>query len=293
MINKQNLKSKQQGIYRTIETINRNKVAEVYYRKALDLETEKFINFIYKEVEKKYNPIIPHAVNNTESMADFFKRLKNKLLKTFLGNSEKIVLNWWKKLSTVAKAKIEKSFMEVGIKTGMKYNKEFDNIVKLIIERNVGLIQNTTLQTINNIENIVYDGLTTGATLKSVEQDLSKQTHIAKDRIKRIARDQTSKANSTLNEITQRSYGIEFFEWSTSKDERVSTGYGGHKQLDGKIYKWGDVEHYPVCDSYGHKGVPSQRVNCRCTAKAVLLEKDYEAKQLSDGSWVITKGRIY
>lgn len=293
MINKTNLKSKQQGVYKTIDTLPKNRMAEVYYRKALDLETEKLIDFIYKEVEKRYKPIVPSAVNNSESIQEFFKRLKGKILKTFLSNSEKIIKTWWKKLSTISKAKIEKSFIEVGIKAGMKYNREFDKIVKLIIERNVGLIQNTTLQTINNIENIVYDGLTTGATLRSVEKDLSKQTHIAKDRIKRIARDQSSKANSVLNEITQRSYGVEFFEWSTSKDERVSTGYGGHKQLEGKIYKWGDVNNYPIIDSYGHRGVPSQRVNCRCTAKAVLLEKDYEAKQLSDGSWEIRKGRIY
>jgi uncharacterized protein with gpF-like domain len=95
-----------------------------------------------------------------------------------------------------------------------------------------------------------------------------------------------------LNEVTQRSAGIEFFEWCTAHDERVSTGKGGHKQLDGKIYKWGDTEHYPITDAYGNRGTPqNNRPNCRCVAKAVILMKEYTAKQLSDGSWEI-KGVI-
>lgn len=170
--------------------------------------------------------------------------------------------------------------------------KDIDDILRLIIRRNVGLIENTTLQTLNNIENIVYDGVTTGQTWGTVAKDLSTQKHISSDRIKRIARDQTGKANEALNEAAQLSAGIEFFEWRTAEDERVSTGYGGHKQLDGKIYKWGDVEHYPIIDSYGHRGLPHERVNCRCTALAVILRKDYVAKQNSDGTWRIIKGRI-
>ena len=92
--------------------------------------------------------------------------------------------------------------------------------------------------------------------------------------------------------MAQRDAGVEFFEWVTANDERVSTGKGGHKQLDGKIYKWGDTANYPEIDSYGHHGVPAQRVNCRCTACAVVLRKDYVAKQTAQGDWIITKGRL-
>ena len=171
-------------------------------------------------------------------------------------------------------------------------SEDLEQITRLIVKENAGLIQNTTSQTLNNVESIVYDGVTTGQNWREIAKDLSNQTNIAKNRIKRIARDQTAKTDEALNELSQRSAGIQFFEWRTAQDERVSEGYGGHKQLNGKIYKWGDVEHYPIIDSYGHRGLPAQRVNCRCTALAVILRRDYEAKQLPDGSYKIVKGRI-
>ena len=119
--------------------------------------------------------------------------------------------------------------------------------------------------------------MTTGGAWGSLENSLKTQTHISRDRIKRIARDQTAKTNQALNELEQIEAGVEYFKWTTAHDERVSTGYGGHKQLDGKIYKWGETERYPVIDSYGHKGLPSQRVNCRCDARAIFILEGYKA----------------
>ena len=118
-----------------------------------------------------------------------------------------------------AKRSITKSMRQLyGDDFAVNWNgKDIDDILRLIIRRNVGLIENTTLQTLNNIENIVYDGVTTGQTWGTVAKDLSTQKHISSDRIKRIARDQTGKANEALNEAAQLSAGIEFFEWRTAE----------------------------------------------------------------------------
>ncbi len=283
-----------------MEPIIKNKHADVYYRKAIDAETDKMLEAMFTELEKVYAPIrVSNAkpqgqkpsVTNVRKLIEYYKK---EYLPKFMRNSEKII----RKFLNIARKNAGNSIRRVMRKLyGDDFKVFWDNeasqqAFELMINRNVGLIQNTTLQTLNNIENIVYDGVTTGQTWKTVASDLSNQKHIAKDRIKRIARDQTGKTNEALNEIAQKSAGIKFFEWQTAEDERVSTGYGGHKQLNGKIYKWDDVEHYPIIDSYGHRGLPRQRVNCRCTALAVILRKDYEAKRLSDGSYEIIKGRI-
>ena len=172
----------------------------------------------------------------------------------------------------------------------MDYDKNFDDVLKLIIERNVQLIKNVSSQTITNIENIVYDAMTTGEGWYGIQKSLDHQKEISAKRVKLIARDQTAKANQTLSELTQREAGVKFFMWRTAQDERVSTGYGGHKQLNNKIYKWGETENYPVIDSYGHRGLPSQRPNCRCQALPVWILKGYEAKLMADGSYEIEKG---
>ena len=299
-MSKQNVRAKAAGGYQVMDPIIKNKHADVYYRKAINAETEKMLDVIFSELEKVYTTIrISNAkpqgakpsIKNIEKLIAYYK---TEYLPKFLRNSEKII----RKFLNIARRNAGNSIRRVMRKLyGDDFKVFFDSeayqqAFELMINRNVGLIQNTTLQTLNNIENIVYDAVTTGQTWQSVAKDLLNQKHIAKDQIKRIARDQTGKTNEAINELSQKSAGIRFFEWRTAGDERVSTGYGGHEQLNGKIYKWGDEEHYPIIDSYGNRGLPHQRVNCRCTALAVILREDYEAKPLSDGSYEIVKGRI-
>lgn len=300
MVDKTNARAKAAGGYRVMQPIIKNKAADVYYRRAIEAETDKMLTAIFAKLERVYTTVkISNAATgaNKPSVSNIMKLItyyKKVYLPKFLRNAEKIIDKFINLATRNAKRSITKSMRQLyGDDFAVNWNgKDIDDILRLIIRRNVGLIENTTLQTLNNIENIVYDGVTTGQTWGTVAKDLSTQKHISSDRIKRIARDQTGKANEALNEAAQLSAGIEFFEWRTAEDERVSTGYGGHKQLDGKIYKWGDVEHYPIIDSYGHRGLPHERVNCRCTALAVILRKDYVAKQNSDGTWRIIKGRI-
>lgn len=286
MISKTNKKAKLQGVYKAVDVLGRNSSSKVYYRIALREEADKFLDYLISEVEKGYRPLVKGAVNNSVNLKELFSKAKNSLMDKFLNNSRKIIMKWWKKLNAGARKQFAKQF--IGVKTSTDLNR----IISVIMERNVGLIQNTMLQTVNNVENVVYDGMTRGSDWVETNKTLKNQSEVIYNKIKRITNDQTEKANSVLNEITQRSAGIEFFEWSTAHDERVSTGKGGHKQLDGKIYKWGDTEHYPITDSYGNRGTPqNNRPNCRCVAKAVILMKEYTAKQLSDGSWEI-KGVI-
>jgi SPP1 gp7 family putative phage head morphogenesis protein len=300
MVDKTNARAKAAGGYRVMPPIIKNKGADVYYRRAIEAETDKMLTAIFAKLERVYTTVkVSNAATgaNKPSVSNIMKLItyyKKVYLPKFLRNAEKIIDKFINLATRNAKRSITKSMRQLyGDDFAVNWNgKDIDDILRLIIRRNVGLIENTTLQTLNNIENIVYDGVTTGQTWGTVAKDLSTQKHISSDRIKRIARDQTGKANEALNEAAQLSAGIEFFEWRTAEDERVSTGYGGHKQLDGKIYKWGDVEHYPIIDSYGHRGLPHERVNCRCTALAVILRKDYVAKQNSDGTWRIIKGRI-
>lgn len=296
---KQNVRAKAAGGYEVMDPIIKNKHADVYYRRAIDAETEKMLTSLFSEIERVYTTVrmenakkgAEPSVRNLEKLVDYYKK---EFLSKFLTNSSKIIRKWLKIATKNARSSIHQVFLKLyGERYPIRFDgDEYEQIMRLIVRRNIGLIQNTTLQTLNNIENIVYDGVITGQSWRTVARDLANQKHIAEDRIKRIARDQTGKANEALNEFSQRSAGIEFFEWRTAEDERVSTGKGGHKQLNGKIYKWGDSEHYPIIDSYGHRGLPHQRVNCRCTALAVILRKDYEARQNSDGSWRIVKGRI-
>lgn len=269
-------------------TITRNAGADSYYRRAIQGKMNALISAIYERLGASYH--------DTDAVMAIIEQSRTQAVPEFLRESEGIIRTWLNRAIRNARGSIQRSMGDIlgdrGDYTLTMRGTDYEDILRMIIRRNVGLIQNTSMQTLNNIENIVYDGITTGQPWGAVRKDLNKQTHISRDRIKRIARDQTGKANEALNELIQRDTGIQFFEWTTAGDERVSTGKGGHKQLDGKIYKWGDTANYPIIDAYGHRGLPHQRPLCRCSARAVILRKDYVARQTAEGDWIIEKGRL-
>lgn len=95
---------------------------------------------------------------------------------------------------------------------------------------------------------------------------------VSRERAIIIARDQTSKMNSAINQARNEALGIEEYIWRTSKDSRVVGNPGGHypkgnpKHMDhyhrnGKTFRWDD----PPPD--GHPGEP---ILCRCWAESIV-----------------------
>ena len=79
--------------------------------------------------------------------------------------------------------------------------------------------------------------------------------------LRRIVRDQTSKAIGNFSEIRQGQLGIKQYRWSTSGDERVRPT---HVRNDGKTFAWADP---PV-----ETGHPGHDILCRCVAVAIVPE---------------------
>ena len=275
--------------------ISKNAAADYFYREAMDKESMRFIEALYRDTKKVYSTIkVENASKprkpSTASVRFILNKYKGEKLKIFLKNSEKIIKKWLRMARQSSDKNIKKLLSEMaGKQITIEYDKSYDEALRLMVQRNVQLIKNTTEQTLTNVENIVFDSMTTGQGWAEIQQTLETQKDISKNRIKRIARDQTAKTNAALNELGQREAGIKYFMWRTAQDERVSEGYGGHKQLNGKIYRWGDEANYPIIDSYGHRGLPAQRVNCRCIARPVWILDGYKTKQLADGSYEVVR----
>lgn len=296
---KQNRKAKAAGGYIVLPEITKNRIAEAYYRRAMTEEIERMLTAMLAQIKRAYTVIPVANANYTgrktlRNLEQTIKTLSRQYGKKLNRNAERIIKEYLRKAGIDAQKSIIKQLRTVyGNDFTVNFNaRQYGQTLKIIAQRNALLINTTATQVISNVTNVTYDGVTTGQSWTAIEKSLRTQRHIAADRIKRIARDQTAKLNEALSEMAMRDAGVEFFEWSTANDERVSTGLGGHRQLDGKIYKWGDNAHYPVIDSYGHRGVPGQRVNCRCVARPVILRKDYQAHRTADGDWIITNGRL-
>lgn len=281
----------------------KNAHADYYYRTALDKEFKRFIKSILNDLQKNYgvlrvyNTSVYNAKETKPSPSAILKVLKlyrGSKLTIFLRNTEKIISKWYRLTSSTARKSIEKVLSDMTgkavidtIPTASK-----DMLLKLAIKENVELIKNVSSQCLTNIESIVYDGMTNGSGWDDIQKGLYHQDEIARRRVKLIARDQTAKATEAIEELTQRENGIQYFMWRTMEDERVSTGKGGHKQLNGKIYKWGENDRYPVIDAYGHTGTPKQRPNCRCVPLPLIFLEGYKPKWDSRSrSYIIEKGK--
>ena len=306
-----NARAKAAGGYITVPVAGKNFFAEAYYHHAIVAEFNKMLAAVRNLLKKHYTAI---RMQNAPFQASSDPRVNAEKLMRYIRiqyqpklirNSERIIAKYLAKGRANRRDSILKALRKLYKDDDFTINfddKKYVDVFKLIAQRNAELITNVSDQTISNVENIVYNGVTTGQRWKNLEPQIYAQTEIAGNRIKRIARDQTAKLNEAMNQIAQTDAGVEFFEWQTADDERVSgekekrrgkpIPRGSHVLLDGKIYKWGDNRHYPEIDTYGTQGVPGERVNCRCTAVPIILRKDYEAKQTSSGDWIITKGRL-
>ena len=96
-MSKQNARAKAAGGYQVMDPIIKNKHADVYYRKAINAETEKMLDVIFSELEKVYTTIrvsnakpqgTKPSIKNIEKLIAYYK---TEYLPKFLRNSEKII----------------------------------------------------------------------------------------------------------------------------------------------------------------------------------------------------------
>lgn len=270
--------------------------SEVYYINALDREEKAFVKALFSALYKVYDTIytsnayevksMPRSIKSVTRVLDLFK---GKFLRQFLLKSDKIVSRWLKLTDNTVKKSLYEALSVAPSNIAEIRSEKYRQMLKLIVQRNVQLITNATTQTLTNVENIVYDSILSGQPVEMLKDDLDKQVKVLKDRTKLIAVDQTNKAKRRLSELQQRENGVKFFLWRTKEDDRVSTGFGGHKQLNGKIYAWDEPENYPIIDSYGNQGLPAQRPNCRCVASPVWVLDGWQAQKQLDGSYKIVR----
>lgn len=145
--------------------------------------------------------------------------------------------------------------------------------------KNTSLIESIGSDYWGRVSQAVEDNFA-GTLDKPLIQEIARIGGVSNRQAKLIARDQTAKLASSLNEIRQRTNGISRYIWSTRKDNRVvgnpaglypegNQVHGDHWSREGKEFRWDDPPH---------DGHPGQAINDRCTAKPVLDLDELEAQ---------------
>lgn len=131
--------------------------------------------------------------------------------------------------------------------------------LELFSQQNAELIKSLPEQDLFQVAGIVQRGLQEGQRFTGIAQDIQKRYGITRRRANLIARDQTTKLNSSLTKLRQQSAGITEYIWQTAGDERVRPT---HRANNGKKFKWSNPP--------AKTGHPGTDINCRCVAIPVM-----------------------
>ena len=131
--------------------------------------------------------------------------------------------------------------------------------LELFANQNAQLIRSLPNEELERVSQVIQRNLQEGKRYREISSDIQKSFGITRRRATLIARDQTTKLNSSLTKLRQQEIGVEEYIWQTSGDERVRAT---HKAHDGKKFRWDSPPK--------NTGHPGQDINCRSNAIAVL-----------------------
>ena len=97
---------------------------------------------------------------------------------------------------------------------------------------------------------------------QALSKVLNREFKVSGSNLRRITRDQTSKAVGQFTHARHRQLGIQEYTWRTAQDERVRVT---HRALEDSRQKW---------DSPPAVGHPGEDIMCRCVAIPVIEEAD-------------------
>ncbi len=157
-------------------------------------------------------------------------------------------------------------------------------LVKEWAEANHSLIKSLNTEAITKLNSITTNAVQQGLTARELAGQISKlEKNLTKARCNLIARDQIGKLNGNLaRQRQQNNAGVNYYQWSTSGDERVRDG---HKALDGMVCSWADPTIYsrpttplqwetrPANWVQVH---PGEDIQCRCVGIPYFAELEQE-----------------
>ncbi len=240
--------------------------------KQLRAATNEILLPILKETAPQYQRVKDGLI--TDAYADRIASGINAMSKKFGGiqdTANRLAELVVRKASEEADEKLITSIRAaVGVDTtAMLTSSAISDQIAIATRANIELIKTIPSQYFDKIQSAVYTNTSQGMRFEDLADKIQEIGDVTESRAKLIARDQTSKINSSINEARQSSLGIKKYIWRTSGDERVRET---HAANEGQIFSWDE----PPAET-GH---PGEDINCRCTAEAYI---DFDEEEANAG----------
>ena len=140
-----------------------------------------------------------------------------------------------------------------------------DELVRLFVQKNTGLIKSLSDDAVKIVEQAVYDAHLQKRSAAELQKYLrAKITGLKEGRAKFIADDQLSKLNGQLNLLRIQQAGGKEYKWDYQKSIPRKNRRAHHVARHGEIFKIGE----PAGDE------PGQDIGCKCRARMISWGKN-------------------
>ena len=174
----------------------------------------------------------------------------DKLERLFTGEATRNTKRW---IANIKKA------LKIDVGTILR-PEDADDLVRLFVQKNTGLIKSLSDDAVKIVEQAVYDAHLQKRSAAELQKSLqAKITGLKDGRAKLIADDQLSKLNGQLNLMRITQAGGKEYKWDYQKGIPRKTSRAHHVARHKQIFKIGE----PSGDE------PGQAIGCKCRARMI------------------------
>ena len=185
-----------------------------------------------------------------QSTATASRMASDKLERLFAGEATRNTKRW---ITNIKKA------LKIDVSTIVR-PEDADDMVRLFVQKNTGLIKSLSDDAVKIVEQAVYDAHLQKLPAAELQKELQKRISGLKDgRAKLIADDQLSKLNGQLNMMRIQQAGGKEYKWDYQKGIPRKTSRASHVARHKQIFRIGE----PSGDE------PGQAIGCKCRARMI------------------------
>lgn len=263
---------------KTLKPVIANRGVEMHYRRAMQeliAEMQGSVMYWTEAAYKKFPPRML-ALNNeiatdaaphtrSERINRILKELADRWTKKFAISADKIAESYLRSMYNASDNSLRQALKEAGISVKFSMTPTVRDAFTASVEENVSLIKSIPSEYFPQVNGIVMRTYSTGRDLHKMTQELKELYPKAADRAETIARDQSNKANATITRARQMELGITEGIWMHSSAGKVPRP--SHVQAGKDKRRFNLAEG---CLIEGEHILPGQKINCRCSWRAVL-----------------------
>lgn len=251
---------------KTVRPIHANRSIERRYKLRLTQlidEMAASVEYWLRAEYRKAPPRMAQDATPSQQIAKTLRELAERWIAKFDDYAPRIAEAYLTSMFKASDSAFRMALKDAGWAVEFKMTPTVRDAFQASLAENVGLIKSIPEQYLTQVEGVVMRSYSAGRDLETMVKDLRELYPKAARRAELIARDQSNKANATINRARQMELGITEAIWMHSHAGK--TPRPSHVAANGKRYKIAEG-----CYIDGEYILPGTEINCRCTSRAVL-----------------------